>query len=114
MELTKIRLLAGNRRPEFEGKVDTLQKSWGRDRTPDVAEAIYRSAIKGSARSQKLWLQYFTSMDPNKKPRQEEPLFQLEDIRYIIQNLPKDLQDKYNVFFRDLHIDAKGFRGRPI
>ena len=45
-------------RMDFETRVDKIQMMWGKEKTADVIQGIYRAAVKGNPMSQLLWLQY--------------------------------------------------------
>jgi len=104
-QISKDTLSLWKKRPGFEKQVDSIRREWGLDRTPNVIEAVYRSAIKGSARSQKMWLQM---MDPDAftKNKKTEPIISMDDIRFLISGLPELQQEKYNDFLRDLLADC--------
>lgn len=106
--INKDTLTRWKQRPDFIEKVAKLHDQWGREKTPDIMLAIYRSAMKGSASSQRLWLKYFTDFDLKKsqKPQEMSPLLHEDDIRYIISFLPQELQDKYNMFLARLLDDS--------
>src|SRR5271170_454687 len=53
-------------RKDFEPQIDELVRGWGFGKTPGVLQGIYNAAVKGSAKSQRLWMQYFTLFDPKR------------------------------------------------
>lgn len=94
------------KRLDFKPRVTALRKDWAFGKMGGVIEAIYRSALKGSAQSQKLLLQLDGSLPSKENQKQEATsTFSTEDIRFIISHLPELLQDKYYKFLRDLYSD---------
>ena len=97
--------------PDFKPKLQDIRSQWGFEKTSDILEAMYRSAINGNALAQKLWLKYFDDFDPKHKRKSEsgsiQPVFHVNDIRFLIESLPKDLQEKYYTFLRDLIVDIQ-------
>ena len=109
-KVNKDTLTRWKNRPEFAQGVDKLQHQWGFGKTPNVVHAIYRSAIKGNSRSQRLFMNYFTNFGKkNGKDLEYQPLIREEDIRYLITMLPKYRQDRYHNLLRDLLYDSKFF-----
>ena len=98
-------------RPEFEKDVDRLLKNWGRGKTPDIIQSIYRSAMKGNAKSQRFWIEYFGgSLKPvNSKETKSAELLREGDIRQLITFLPEWMQEKYNKMLHDLSVDTSIF-----
>lgn len=98
-------------RPDFEPRVDHVQMQWGKEKTADVIQGIYRSAVKGNPMSQLLWLQYFKKFTPK---TQVETTVKHEigvgDIRFLIEQLPNELKQKHYGNLRELLDDASAVR----
>lgn len=98
-------------RPDFEARVDHIQMQWGKEKTADVIQGIYRSAVKGNPMSQLLWLQYFKKFTPK---TQVETTVKHEigvgDIRFLIEQLPNELKQKHYGNLRELLDDASAVR----
>ena len=98
-------------RPDFEVRVDHIQSKWGVEKTADVIQGIYRSAVKGNPMSQLLWLQYFKKFSP--KTTVETTVkheITVNDIRFLINGLPEDLRKKHNANLRTLLDDVQSVR----
>lgn len=98
-------------RQDFEPRVRELRKKWAFDKTGEVIYGIYKAAVKGNDKSQKLWMQVFEGFT---EKTEEVKTLKVEispnDIRHIIQSLPDELQDKHYDNLRDLYIDAENVR----
>jgi hypothetical protein len=94
-------------RPDFISQVTELRRQWAFDKTGEVIQGIYLSALKGNPFSQKLWLQYFlgfaekTEVDVN-----TQTTFTVNDIRYVIEALPEQLKQKHYANLRELLDDS--------
>lgn len=110
--VNKDTLTRWKNRSDFESSVDKLQKHWGHAKTPDIVHAIYRSAIKGDAKSQKLWMDRFTNFGKNKNDKEQKPalLVQEGDIRELINMLPDFLKKKHSIALRMIIDDASMLR----
>ena len=94
-------------RPDFEPRVDHIQMQWGKEKTSDVIQGIYRAAVKGNPMSQLLWLQYFKKFTPKTQVEHTAKVeIGVNDIRFLIEGLPtQELKDKHYGNLRDL-LDA--------
>lgn len=100
-------------RPDFLPRVDAIQMKWGQEKTSDVIQAVYKSAIKGNPMSQLLWLQYFKGFSAKKKEEEAQEVkkeFGVGDIRFLIEQLPDDLKQKHYGYLRELLDDASAHR----
>lgn len=89
-KVNKDTLTRWKERRDFEPRTDELVRSWGLEKTPAVMQGIYNAAVKGSARSQLIWMKYFTTFDPKRAEKLEmAPLVREEDVRMLIQELPE-------------------------
>lgn len=99
-------------RPDFEPRVDKILHQWSINKTPDVINGIYRSAVKGNPYSQALWLQYFKKF--NAKESDNTPTKKVEigvnDIRFMIEGLPEELKKKHNANLQQLIDDCMHLR----
>lgn len=105
--VSKDTLSLWKQRADFEEQVNRKLKSWSIGKDMSVYQAIYNSALKGNAKSQKLWLEYFKGFHL-KKIKKEKPVREVteDDIRNLIQSLPDLLQIKYNTFLEELVRDS--------
>jgi hypothetical protein len=113
-EVSKDTLSRWKVRPDFESEVDKHTSTWARGKLPDIYHSIYQSAVRGNARSQKLWLEHFKEFPAKKKGAKstdEKPpaVISEDDVRYIISFLPEWRQVKYNDMLRDLYLDGELF-----
>jgi hypothetical protein len=93
-------------RPDFEAKVDKIRNAWALERMGGIYEAIFKSAVKGNAKSQRLWLQVFKEFPAKGKGDVQQPEITQDDIRFLIGELPEEKREKYNIFLRDLLADV--------
>lgn len=91
-------------RPDFEPRVDHIQMQWGKEKTADVIQGIYRAAVKGNPMSQLLWLQYFKKFTPKTQVEHTAKIeIGVNDIRFLIEGLPtQELKDKHYGHLREL------------
>ena len=97
-------------RKDFLPQVKVIRDQWGNERTPDVIEAIYQSAIGGgreAPQAQKLWLQYVEGFNEKAKPKEapKEPLT-VNDILFIIKVMPEEYHDKFYSYIREINDTA--------
>ncbi len=101
------------KQPNFKSKVRELRAEWTFGKTGAVLEGVYRSAMKGSTGSQKLFLELSGEL-PGKNKRIEdeqkyEPVEVLppRDLRSFIDEIfPEPLKTKYNDLLNEMLIDA--------
>lgn len=102
---------AWKRRPDFIAKVRALRQDWGFERTGDVLNGMYKAAVKGNPNSQKLWLQYFEDFtEKSEQTNVNRVEIGVNDIRFIIEQLPEPLKSKHYANLRDLLDDADAVR----
>ena len=96
------------KRPDFEARLDSIIKQMGTEKTADVLQGMYVSAMKGNARSQLLWLQYFKKFNPNAKDKiaDNQVVITVDDIRFLIEALPEPLKQKHYDNLRELLDDS--------
>ena len=109
-EVNKDTLTRWKQRPDFQPKVKQHTNMWASARTADIYHAIYQSALKGNASSQRLWMRLFKGF-PEKKDKNEHPhvVLPVDDIRHIIGMLPEYRKKVYWNLVRDLLYDATLF-----
>lgn len=94
-------------RPDFRVRVKELRQRWATEKTSDVVGSIYKTAIKGNPLSQKLWLQYFEDFTEKSQQEQVQKVeIGVNDIRFIIDQLPEPLKTKHYANLRELLDDA--------
>lgn len=94
---------AWKRRTDYKVYVTTLRSEWAFAKTGAVIEGIYRSALKGNPHSQKLWLQYFHGFSEKKELTiKDRPVIGINDILYLVEQLPESEREKYYEWLRDL------------
>lgn len=110
-EITSRTLRNWKDRPEFEDQVRRLRKKWAFEKTGHVLEGIYRSAVKGNDKSQKLWLQVFEGFTEKTENTQIIKVeLNANDIRFVIQNLPEEYHEKYYGYLREIYDTAQALR----
>ncbi len=123
--VSKDTLSLWKNRPDFEKRVASIRNTWAFEKTGPIVEAIYRSAIKGNFRAQKLWMTHFEGLGVKKNKGKNAPIekapifFSHDDFTVYINELPQELQDRYYRVLRDLYLDFEDFRerkeaGKPI
>lgn len=94
-------------RPDFIARVTELRRQWAFDKTGNVIEGIYISALKGNPFSQKLWLQYFLGFTEKTEVENTNKVeVSINDIRHLINQLPEPLRFKHHANLRELLDDA--------
>ena len=100
-------------RTDFAPRVDRIQMHWGLERTGNVIKAIYNTALKGNPFSQQLWLQYFKKFNVKEGDGNGGNTKKVEvtvnDIRFLISQLPEELKQKHYDNLRDLLDDVVSF-----
>lgn len=110
-EITARTLRNWKDRPEFEDQVRRLRKKWAFEKTGHVLEGIYRSAVKGNDKSQKLWLQVFEGFTEKTENTQTIKIeLSTNDIRFVIQQLPEEYHEKYYGYLREIFDTAQALR----
>ncbi len=102
-------------RTDFEPRVRALVKKWAFGKTPTVVQSIYRSAVRGNDKSQKLWMQVFegfTEKTENTEVKKVE--VGVNDIRFLIDALPEPLKSKHYANLRELLDDANSVRNARL
>lgn len=98
-------------RPEFEESVRKLRRQWAFQKTQGVIEGIYRSAVKGNDKSQKLWMQVFEGFTEKTENTQIVKVeLSVNDIRFVIESLPKEYHEKYYGYIREIFDTAQSLR----
>lgn len=94
-------------RADFQPRVRELRKKWAFDKTGEVIYSIYKSALKGNDKSQKLWMQVFEDFTEKQDVQHTLKVeVSVNDIRYLIEALPvKERQIHYDNL-RDLLLAA--------
>ena len=98
-------------RPDFEDRVDKIQLMWGKEKTADVIQGIYRAAVKGNPMSQLLWLQYFKKFNP-KQEIVHTIKFQMapSDLRFVIEGMPQEYKQKFYGYITEIIDTAVALR----
>ena len=98
------------KRTDYLIRLREKRLEWAAGKTGDVIEAIYKTAKKGNPLSQSLWMQIFEGYDPKGKKQDDDGARKVElsmnDIRFLIEQLPENLKQKYYGFLRDLLEDT--------
>jgi hypothetical protein len=98
-------------RHDFEKRIRTGRKGWAFEKEGDVMEALYRSAVRGNAASQRLWMKLFSGFQVGGRNKQPEmKTITISEVHQLIDDLPKWRQKKYKDFMRELVDDASLFR----
>lgn len=98
------------KRPEFWKRVESLRAEWAKDKSGDVIYGIYRAAVKGNPLSQKLWLQYFHNFAEKTEHTESKVVeVSVNDIRFVIDQLPEPLRTKHYDNLTELLDDASAF-----
>jgi len=98
-------------RAEFKDRVQELRKKWAFEKTQGVIEGIYRSAVKGNDKSQKLWMQIFegfTEKTEDTKTLKVE--ISVNDIRFLIEQMPSEYQERFYGYLREISDTAQSLR----
>lgn len=100
-------LTAWKDRPDYEKRVRALRKKWAFDKTGDVIFGIYKAAVKGNDKSQKLWMQVFEDFTEKQDVQHTLKVeVSISDIRYLIEALPVTERQIHYDNLRDLLIAA--------
>lgn len=98
-------------RPDFQDRVRKIIKMWAFDKTPNVVQSIYRSAIKGNSDSQRIWLQYFEGWS---EKTQVEHVIKVQmapgDLRFVIDGMPEEYKQKFYGYIREIIDTAVALR----
>ena len=99
-------------KPDFIQRVRYLRDKWAFDRTGTVIAAIYKSAVKGNPNSQKLWMQVFEGFSEKQEVKHtvQADTITVNDIRFLIEQLPTELKEKHYANLRQLLDDAHAVR----
>lgn len=98
-------------RPDFNERMMKILNIWAKSKTPDVAQGIYRAAIKGNSDSQRLWFQLFQGWHEKQVlEHRVEITFGAGDIRNVIEMLPIQLRERHYANLRELLDDAVAAR----
>lgn len=100
--------------PEFQARVRDIREKWAFGRTSNVINAIYTAAIKGNPLSQSLWMQVFEGYNPkgNKDAKETEKKveFSINDMRFLIEQLPEQLKQKHYGYLAELLDDVDAIK----
>ena len=98
-------------RPDFYERIDKLMVMWGKDKTPDVIQGIYKAAVKGNPFSQKLWLEYFHGFSEKMEVQHTNKVeVGVNDVRFIIDGLPEPYREKFNGYLNEIITTAHAVR----
>ena len=102
-EINRRTLLTWRDRPEFETKVRHLLKKWAFGKTGNVIMGMYKAAVRGNDRSQKLWMQVFEGFTEKTETTQTIKVeLNPGDIRFIVDGFPEHLKEKYYGYLREI------------
>lgn len=101
-------------RPDFLPRIKALRDKWAKERGSDVVAAIYRSAINtkspAAPAAQKLWMQIFEGFsEKSQVEHTTNAELTVNDIRFVIEQLPEPLKSKHYANLRELLDDAAAF-----
>ena len=92
---------------QFRAQVRALRDKWAFEKTQGVIEGIYKAAVKGNDKSQKLWMQLFEGFTEKTEVEQTKKVeISVNDIRFLIEALPVQMQEKYYGFLQQLLDDS--------
>lgn len=96
------------KRADFIPRVRDLRKTWGQERVGEVLDAVYKASVKGNPLAQKLYLQYVDEFSEKTELelKNQAPTFSVDDVRFIIEQLPEPLKSKHYGYIRELLDDA--------
>lgn len=96
---------------KFAKEIEDLSLRWGSDKIPNVMASLYNNIIKnGDSAEVELFLAYYKGW--NKKQVVETvERFDMEDIRALIEPLPKDKQDQFYATIANIINEAELYRG---
>lgn len=100
-------LLRWKESEQFRAQVRALRDKWAFEKTQGVIEGIYKAAVKGNDKSQKLWMQLFEGFTEKTEVEQTQKVeISVNDIRFLIEALPVQMQEKYYGFLQQLLDDS--------
>lgn len=90
-------------RPEFEAKVRQLRRKWAFEKTGQVIEGMYRAAVRGNDRSQKLWMQVFEGFTEKTETVETKKVeLTINDIRFLLDGFPVELRQKFYGYITEI------------
>lgn len=99
------------KREDYIFKVEEAYRQWSRDKTADVFNGIYKAAVRGNPGSQLLYLQYFRGFNPKTEVVHTKKIeVGVNDIRYLIEQLPEELKKLHYANLQQLFDDAQHLR----
>lgn len=102
------------KRYDFLPRLKELRDTWGKERTQDVIAAIYFTAISkgvGAPASQKLWMQVIEGWSEKMEIEHTKKVeLTVNDIRFIIEQLPEEYKEKFYGYLRDIFDTAQLLR----
>lgn len=102
-------------RTDFINQVTELRRQWAFEKTSEVIQGIYLSALKGNPFSQKLWLQYFLGFTEKTETTVTGKVEMSEnDIRFIINGFPEPERTKYHGYITEIIDHAYALRNARI
>lgn len=105
-------LTAWKNRPEFLVEVDRRQKAWGTDLVPNVMASLYRRCVRyGIGTDVELFLAYYKQWDRKQVIKHIQEKFDADDIRALLEPLPKDKQDQFYAVITSILSEAELSRG---
>lgn len=111
--LNKSTLYRWQVRIDFLPKVKDIREKWARERTGDVVDAIFKTAVKGNPLSQKLWMQVFEGFTEKQDltvTQKQKVELGVNDIRFIIEQLPDQFKEKFYGYIREIIDTAQSLR----
>lgn len=100
------------RRTEFGVAVDAEQKEWGIDHTPNVMAALLRRCLRyGIGTDVELYLAYYKNWDRKQVIKHVTEKFAMDDIRALLEILPKEKQDEFYGIIANIVAEAELLRG---
>jgi len=114
-KLNQHTLSVWKERPEFEVRVRHFRKKWAFEKTMDVIQGMYHSAVKGNPLSQKLWMQVFEDFSEKSETTEIKKVeVGVNDIRFLIDALPEPMKTKHYDNLRELLDDASAIRNARL
>lgn len=103
--VNKDTLTRWKKRSDFYADVKEQMFEWSKGRTPDVIDAIYRGAMQGDAKSQKLWVdKFFGNLNSSGKGSKERQVHvHHTDIRFIIEAFPPEMRPKFYGYLAEIN-----------
>lgn len=82
--------------PELRARVKDIREKLAFERTQGVIDGMYKSAVMGNDRSQKLWFQIFEGFTEKQEVKQTLKVeLTVNDIRYLIDGLPEPYRSEH-------------------